>query len=85
MLLLALSFLYYFNYAIWDIVIPGIFSLKWPYWPKSEVKQIFYLLTYSKTRQARAMTSPANGGIPSRVGICLLAMAIYYSGCNTHG
>ena len=47
MLLLALSFLYYFNYTIWDIVIPGMeFSPKWPYWPKSEVKQIFYLLTY---------------------------------------
>ena len=26
MLLLALSFLYYFNYTIWDIVIPGIFT-----------------------------------------------------------
>ena len=26
MLLLALSFLHYFNYAIWDIVIPGIFT-----------------------------------------------------------
>ena len=25
------------------------FSLKWPYWPKSEVKQIFYLLTRSST------------------------------------
>ena len=26
MLLLALSSLYYFNYTIWDIVIPGIFT-----------------------------------------------------------
>ena len=26
MLLLALSFLYYFNYTIWDIVMPGIFT-----------------------------------------------------------
>ena len=24
------------------------FSLKWPYWPKSEVKHFTYLLTYSK-------------------------------------
>ena len=46
MLLLTLSLLYYFNYTIWDIVIPG-FSLKWPYWPKSEVKHLLtYLLIY---------------------------------------
>ena len=45
MLLLALSFPYHFNYTIWDIVILGIL-LKWPYWPKSEVKLTFYLLTY---------------------------------------
>ena len=64
MFLLALSFLYYFNYTIWDIV---ILSLKWPYWLKSEVKQTFYLLTYLAFRKCRR-------SVPLGIPYCILVL-----------
>ena len=61
MLLLALSFLYDFNYTIWDIVILGIFIK----WPKSEVKKTFYLLIVcvffilDKKRDEKCLSHPS--------------------------